>query len=84
MGAGVVPTASGMGGAVAILTAPLFLAAVAKDPRYVNKLVMLDNKKFGTPALAAAAVANFITDVMLTMSEEEQAELKNIERGVAQ
>tara|TARA_R100001198_G_scaffold96491_1_gene86598 strand:+ start:1050 stop:3059 length:2010 start_codon:yes stop_codon:yes gene_type:complete len=84
MGAGAAPTASGIGGAVAILTAPVFLAAVAKSPKYVNKLVMLDNKKFGTPALAAAAVANFITDVMLTMSEEEQAELKNIEKGVAQ
>lgn len=81
---GVVPTAEGMGGAVAILTAPLFLAAVAKSPKYVNRLVMLDNKKFSTPALAATAVANFITDVMLTMSEEEQAEVKNIERGVTQ
>ena len=84
MGAGAAPTASGIGGAVAILTAPVFLAAVAKSPKYVNKLVMLDNKKFGTPALAAAAVANFITDVMLTMPEEEQAEVKNIEKGVAQ
>ena len=84
VGTGIVPTAEVMGGAVAILTAPVFLAAVAKSPKYVNKLVMLDNKKFGTPALAAAAVANFITDVMLTMPEEEQAEVKNIERGVAQ
>tara|TARA_Y100001972_G_C7651853_1_gene327836 strand:- start:1324 stop:2481 length:1158 start_codon:yes stop_codon:yes gene_type:complete len=84
MGAGAGPTAAGIGGAVGILTAPVFLAAVARSPKYVNKLVMLDNKKFGKPALAATAVANFITDVMLTMPEEEQAELKNIERGVAQ
>lgn len=84
MGAGAAPTASGIGGAVAILTAPVFLAAVARSPKYVNKLVMLDNKKFSKPALAATAVANFITDVMLTMPEEEQAELKNIERGVTQ
>ena len=83
-GAGVTPTAEGIGGAVAILTAPVFLAAVAKSPKYVNRLVMLDNKKFSTPALAATAVANFITDVMLTMPDEEQAELKNIERGVTQ
>ena len=83
-GAGVAPTAEGIGGAVDILTAPVFLAAVAKSPKYVNRLVMLDNKKFSTPALAATAVANFITDVMLTMSEEEQAEVKNIERGVTQ
>jgi len=84
MGAGAGPTAAGIGGAVGILTAPVFLAAVARSPKYVNKLVMLDNKKFSKPALAATAVANFITDVMLTMSEEEQAEVKNIERGVAQ
>ena len=84
IGTGVVPTAEVVGGAAAILTAPIFLAAVAKSPKYVNRLVMLDNKKFSTPALAATAVANFITDVMLTMSEEEQAEVKNIERGVTQ
>jgi len=84
IGTGVMPTAEVVGGAAAILTAPVFLAAVAKSPKYVNRLVMLDNKKFSTPALAATAVANFITDVMLTMPEEEQAELKNIERGVAQ
>lgn len=80
--AGVVLQASGfdpvsLAGAGAILTAPMFLAKVAYNPKTVNKLITFQNKKFKSSDDMLAAAAVILNDAMQDMSEEDQAEIRN-------
>lgn len=72
--AGVVGAALGSG---AILTAPIFLAKAASNPKAVNKLLAFEKMTFKSPEAMEKFASFIVSDTMDALSEEEQAEIRN-------
>lgn len=70
---------SGMGpvGAGAILFTPIFLAKAALNPAHVNRLIAFNSKKFKDSGAMEAAAFSIVGSIMDSMTEEEQAEIRN-------
>lgn len=73
----VVGTAGGLVGAAAILTLPIFLAKAAYKPANVNRLIAFQNKNFKNNDAMLVAAGNLVADIMTSLSEEDQAEIRN-------
>lgn len=71
---GVVGAALGSG---AILTAPIFLAKAASNPKAVNKLLAFEKMTFKSPEAMEKFASFIVSDTMDALSEEEQAEIRN-------
>lgn len=69
--------ASGVAGGAAILTLPIFLAKAAYNPANVNRLIAFQNKKFKNNDAMLVAAGNVVADIMLSLPEEDQAEIRN-------
>jgi hypothetical protein len=67
---------SGLGGAVAILGLPVFLAKAATNPKAVNKLLAFEKRKFATEEAKQAAAAIIVTDVIEGLSAADVEEFK--------
>lgn len=65
-----------VGGAV-ILTLPIFLAKAAYKPANVNRLIAFQNKNFASRDAMIAAAGNLVADIMMSLPEEDQAEIRN-------
>jgi hypothetical protein len=80
-GAGVGASVGGTIGAAlgsgAILTAPIFLAKAASNPKAVNKLLAFEKMTFKSPEAMEKFAAFIVSDTMDALSEEEQAEIRN-------
>ncbi len=80
-GAGVGASVGGVAGAAlgsgAILTAPIFLAKAASNPKAVNKLLAFEKMKFKSPEAMEKFASFIVSDTMDALSEEEQAEIRN-------
>ena len=78
--AGVAPVAGTTGGLVggaAILTLPIFLAKAAYKPANVNRLLAFEKKNFATRDAMLTAAGNLVADIMMSLPEEDQAEIRN-------
>jgi len=73
----VVGTAGGLAGAAAILTMPIFLAKAAYKPANVNRLIAFQNKEFKNNDAMLVAAGNVVADIMKSLPEEDQAEVRN-------
>lgn len=69
--------ATGVIGGAAILTLPIFLAKAAYKPANVNRLIAFQNKKFKNNNAMLVAAGNVVADIMTSLSEEDQAEVRN-------
>lgn len=76
----VVGTTGGLAGAAAILTLPVFLAKAAYNPANVNRLIAFQNKEFKNNDAMLVAAGNLVTDIMTSLPEEDQAEVRNYVR----
>jgi hypothetical protein len=76
----VVGTAGGLAGGAAILTLPVFLAKAAYNPANVNRLLAFENKNFATRDAMLTAAGNLVADIMMSLPEEDQAEIRNYVR----
>lgn len=81
---GVVGPAGLIGPAVgsAALFIPNVLAKAATNPKHVNKIIAYDKAKFASQEKAEAALAVILSDILDEMTEEEQAEVRNIVRDL--
>lgn len=70
----------GVTSAIAILATPVMLAKIATNPSRINRLVAFQKREFGSSDELAVASINLVADLMKTMSEEEQAEIRNVAR----
>jgi len=70
-------TSGGLAGAAAILTLPVFLAKAAYNPANVNRLITFQNKKFKNNDAMLVAAGNVVTDIIRSLPEEDQAEIRN-------
>lgn len=70
-------TSGGLAGAAAILTLPVFLAKAAYNPANVNRLIAFQNKKFKNNDAMLVAAGNVVTDIIRSLPEEDQAEIRN-------
>jgi hypothetical protein len=69
--------ATGVIGGAAILTLPIFLAKAAYKPANVNRLIAFQNKEFKNNNAMLVAAGNVVADIMTSLSEEDQAEVRN-------
>lgn len=69
--------ATGVLGGAAILTLPVFLAKAAYKPANVNRLIAFQNKEFKNNDAMLVAAGNVVADIMMSLSEEDQAEIRN-------
>ena len=69
--------ASGVAAGAAILTLPIFLAKAAYKPANVNRLIAFQNKKFKNNDAMLVAAGNVVADIMMSLPEEDQAEIRN-------
>ena len=69
--------AGGLIGGAAILTLPIFLAKAAYKPANVNRLIAFQNKNFASRDAMIAAAGNLVADIMRSLPEEDQAEVRN-------
>tara|TARA_R110000782_G_scaffold15019_1_gene44289 strand:- start:45 stop:2048 length:2004 start_codon:yes stop_codon:yes gene_type:complete len=60
-----------------ILTAPIFLAKAASNPKAVNKLLAFEKMTFKSPEAMEKFAALIVSDTMDALSDEEQAEIRN-------
>jgi hypothetical protein len=67
----------GLVGGAAILTLPIFLAKAAYKPSNVNRLIAFQSKNFASRDAMIAAAGNLVTDIMRSLPEEDQAEVRN-------
>ena len=67
----------GLIGGAAILTLPMFLAKAAYKPANVNRLIAFQNKNFASRDAMIAAAGNLVADIMMSLPEEDQAEIRN-------
>ena len=86
-GLGAAATGGAVAGAVgggiaagAVLFTPVILAKMATNPKAVNKLLAFNKRKFKDADAAVLAGTNLIGDFIRTLSEEEQAEIKESAR----
>lgn len=75
-GGAAVATGSIIGGA-AVLGTPIILAKAALNPQTVNRLITFQNTKFKTTDLMVAAGQRILSDIIDSMTEEEQAAFRN-------
>lgn len=75
-----VGTVGGLVGGAAILTLPIFLAKAAYNPANVNRLLAFESKNFATRDAMLTAAGNLVTDIMRSLPEEDQAEIRNYVR----
>jgi hypothetical protein len=77
---------SGMGpvGAGAVLFAPIFLSKAALNPAHVNRLIAFNSKKFKDSGAMEAAAFSIVGSIMDSLTEEEQAEIRNSWRRAEQ
>ena len=66
----------GLGGAVALLASPVFLAKAATNPRNVNRIIAFDRRKFGSEDALQTAAVNTMVDIFNEMSEDDQTEIR--------
>jgi hypothetical protein len=59
-------------GAAALITVPRFMANMATNPKYVNKLLTFQNKNFRSSDIAQAALGTIIGDVWNSLPEDEK------------
>lgn len=69
--------ATGVIGGAAILTLPIFLAKAAYNPANVNRLIAFQNKEFKNRDAMLVAAGNVVVDIMRSLPEEDQAEVRN-------
>lgn len=69
--------AGGLVGGAAILTLPIFLAKAAYNPSNVNRLIAFQSKNFASRDAMIAAAGNLVADIMRSLPEEDQAEVRN-------
>lgn len=69
--------ATGVIGGAAILTLPVFLAKAAYNPANVNRLIAFQNKEFKNRDAMLVAAGNVVVDIMRSLPEEDQAEVRN-------
>jgi len=67
----------GLIGGATILTLPVFLAKAAYKPANVNRLIAFQNKNFASRDAMIAAAGNLVADIMMSLPEEDQAEIRN-------
>ena len=67
---------TGLGGAVAVLGLPVFLAKAATNPKAVNQLLAFEKKKFSSESAKQAAAVVIVTNLVTNMSRAEQDEFK--------
>ena len=67
----------GLIGGATILTLPIFLAKAAYKPANVNRLIAFQNKNFASRDAMIAAAGNLVADIMMSLPEEDQAEIRN-------
>lgn len=72
--------ATGVIGGAAILTLPIFLAKAAYNPANVNRLIAFQNKEFKNNNAMLVAAGNVVVDIMRSLPEEDQAEIRNYVR----
>jgi len=77
VGASGVGGVGGVAGGAAILTLPVFLAKAAYNPANVNRMLAFQNKTFKDSDAMMVAAGNLVADIMLALSEEDQAEIRN-------
>jgi len=77
LGASVGGTIGAALGSGAILTAPIFLAKAASNPKAVNKLLAFEKMTFKSPEAMEKFASFIVSDTMDALSEEEQAEIRN-------
>lgn len=70
-------TTAGLVGGAGILTLPIFLAKAAYNPANVNRLLAFESKNFATRDAMYTAAGNLVADIMMSLSEEDQAEVRN-------
>lgn len=75
-GGAAVATGSFVGGA-AILGMPVILAKASLNPQTVKRLIDFQETKFKTSDLMMAAGQRILSDILDTMTDEEQAALRN-------
>ena len=75
-GGAAVGTTSFVGGA-AVLGLPIVLAKAALKPETVKRLIEFQNTSFKTSDLMMAAGQRILSDILDSMTEEEQASLRN-------
>ena len=59
------------------MTLPIFLAKAAYKPANVNRLIAFQNKEFKNNNAMLVAAGNVVADIMTSLSEEDQAEVRN-------
>ena len=67
----------GLIGGATILTLLIFLAKAAYKPANVNRLIAFQNKNFASRDAMIAAAGNLVADIMMSLPEEDQAEIRN-------
>lgn len=83
-----VATAGGVAGGVAggglaagaVLLTPVLLAKLATNPKAVNKLLAFNKRKFKSSEATVLAGTNLIGDLIVDLSEEDRAEIKEASR----
>lgn len=86
-GLGAAATGGVVGGAVggglaagAVLLTPVLLAKLATNPKAVNKLLAFNKRKFKSSEATVLAGTNLIGDLIVDLSEEDRAEIKEASR----
>ena len=66
-----------IGTAAAVLGTPIFLAKASSNPKAVNRLLAFNKAKFKSDQAREKAALFIVSDVMDTLSDEEQAGIRN-------
>jgi len=69
--------AGGLGGAVALLASPIFLAKAATNPKNINKIIAFDKRSFGSKDALETAAINTMTDIFRELSDEDKQEVRS-------
>lgn len=69
--------AGGLGGAVALLSSPIFIAKAATNRKNVNRMMAFNKRNFKSPDALETAAINMMTDIFNSMSEEDQKEVRS-------
>jgi hypothetical protein len=74
----------GVASAPFILLAPMYLSKVATNPKHVNRLLAFNKTKFKNEDAMEMALNAITADVIDSMTDEEQAQLRNYIREINQ
>jgi hypothetical protein len=75
--AGGAASGAGIAAGVGVLFTPIFMAKAATNPKNVAKILAFEKKKFTTSAALEIAAANLVADIMFSLPEADQAEVRN-------